>query len=76
MSHLEYRDDLQPVDTEHGVMGIGIGVTRTGLHRIGVATGTADDRSDIHLTAAQMRALLDEGERLLLVLEALDRAAS
>ena len=75
MSHLDYVN-LEPVDTEHGVMGVGLGVTRTGLYRIGVATGTADDRSDIHLNAVQARAVIDDLTVFLRVLEALERAAS
>lgn len=74
MSHLDYLD-LQEIDTEHGTVGVGIGVTTTGLYRLGIAVD-ATDRIDIHLNAVQVRAAIDDLTVFLRVLEALDRAAS
>lgn len=74
MSHLDYLD-LQAIDTEHGTVGVGIGVTTTGLYRLGIAVD-ATDRIDIHLNAVQARAAIDDLTVFLRVLEALERAAS
>ena len=60
MSHLDYLD-LQAIDTEHGTVGVGIGVTTTGLYRLGIAID-ATDRIDIHLNAVQARAAIDDME--------------
>lgn len=74
MSHLDYLD-LQAIDTEHGTVGVGIGVTTTGLYRLGIAVDAAD-RIDIHLTSSQARALIDELTVLVDALEALERNRS
>lgn len=74
MSHLDYLD-LQAIDTEHGTVGVGIGVTTTGLYRLGIAVD-ATDRIDIHLTSSQARALIDELTVLVDALEALERNRS
>lgn len=74
MSHLSYLE-LSPVDSEHGAVGLGIGVTTTGLYRLGI-TVDATDRVDIHLTTAQARELIDALSMWADALEALDRAAS
>ena len=74
MSHLDYLD-LQTIDTEHGTVGVGIGVTTTGLYRLGIAVD-ATDRIDIHLTSSQARALIDELTVLVDALEALERNRS
>ena len=74
MSHLDYLD-LQTIDTEHGTVGVGIGVTTTGLYRLGIAVD-ATDRIDIHLTSSQARAHIDELTVLVDALEALERNRS